>query len=405
MQEKQFKVRAAHCDYRATEEEIYQTLRRITDPLTRAWKPIETAQKVVMKLNMMKPAERIIYFEGRRRELVDDAVCRAVLRLIKEHTTAQLVATDTNPYTHGHRMPPGFNYEYLLKEFDVQFVDSNLPPFKDYDVPGGGSMFDRYTLSSCFDDADAVVSVAKMKNHAFMGITLCTKNLFGLPPMLLPEGRTRSYYHHLIRLSYVLPDLALITKPCLNIIDALTGQWGREWGGVGRICNALIAGDHPISTDTVGMHLMGHDPQSDWPTPPFKRDRNHILIAAQRGYGTVNLDEIDWESEVTAPLAEFDSVETDTQETVANWRRTTCEQGLVYLENQKDLIDRYRNNFIYMQGGEVVWSGPDPSNLGSRRQLSGEKKDSALWLKLVDAEEHEGERFNVYDECLKPFAA
>ena len=171
MQEKQFKVRAAHCDYRATEEEIYQTLRRITDPLTHAWKPIETAKKVVMKLNMMKPAERIIYFEGRRRELVDDAVCRAVLRLIKEHTTAQLVATDTNPYTHGHRMPPGFNYEHHLKEFDVQFVDSNLPPFKAYDVPGGGSMFDRYTLSACFDDADAVVSVAKMKNHAFMGIT------------------------------------------------------------------------------------------------------------------------------------------------------------------------------------------------------------------------------------------
>jgi hypothetical protein len=47
----------------------------------------------------------------------------------------------------------------------------------------------------------------------------------------------------------------------------------------------------------------------------------------------------------------------------------------------------------------------DPSNLGSRRQLSGEQKDSALWLKLVDAEEHEGERFNVYEECLKPFAA
>ena len=80
-----------------TEEEIYQTLRRITDPLTRAWKPIENAKKVVMKFNMMKPPERIIYYEGRRRELVDDATCRAVLRLIKEHTTAQLVATDTKP--------------------------------------------------------------------------------------------------------------------------------------------------------------------------------------------------------------------------------------------------------------------------------------------------------------------
>ena len=45
MQEKQFKVRAAHCDHRATEEEIYQTLRVSPDPLTRAWKPIETRQE------------------------------------------------------------------------------------------------------------------------------------------------------------------------------------------------------------------------------------------------------------------------------------------------------------------------------------------------------------------------
>ena len=405
MPEKQYKVRAAHCDYRASEEEIYQTLRRITDPLTCSWEKIESAKKVVIKFNMMKPHERIIYFQGRRRELVDDAVCRAVLRILKEHTTAQLIATDTNAYTHGHRTPPGFNYEHHLKEFGVQYVDSNLPPFVDYEVPGGGLMFNRYTLSACFAEADAVVSVAKMKNHAFMGITLCTKNLFGLPPMIPPEGRTRSYYHHLIRLSYVLPDLGLITQPCLNIIDALTGQWGREWGGEGRICNALIAGDHVISTDTCGMYLMGHDPKSDWPTPPFKRDRNHILLAAQRGFGTVNLDEIDFESEVTAPLAEFDSVETDSPQTVANWRRTTCEQGLIYLEQQKELIDRYRGNFIFLQGGEVVWSGPNPSNLGSRRQLSGEKKDSALWLKLVDAEEHEGEQFRIYEECLARIAA
>ena len=75
------------------------------------------------------------------------------------------------------------------------------------------------------------------------------------------------------------------------------------------------------------------------------------------------------------------------------------------MKTQKQMIDKYRDNFIYLQGGEVVWSGPDPSNLGSRRKLSGDKKDSALWLKLVDAEEFEGERFNVYEECLKTFAA
>ena len=146
-------------------------------------------------------------------------------------------------------------------------------------------------------------------------------------------------------------------------------------------------------------------PKSDWPTPPFKRDRNHLLIAAERGFGTLNLEEIDFASEVQAPLAEFDSVETDAAQTVASWRRTTCEQGLVYLERQKQLIDQYRNQFIYLQDGRVVWHGEDPSKLESRRQLSGDKKDSALWLKYVDPEERERERFGAYEECLAHWAA
>ena len=401
MDDRQYTVRASHCDHRASEEEIYEVLKRTTDPLDRSWKKLEKARRIVLKFNMIKPPERIEYFAGRRRELVDDAVARAVLRLLRERTTAELVATDTYPYGNGHVTPDDFNYRYILDDFGVRYVDSNLPPFATYDVPGGGCMFDRYLLNAIFAEADEVVSIAKMKNHAFMGITLTLKNLFGLPPMIPPEGRTRSYYHHLIRLSYVLPDLGMITKPCLNIVEALTGQWGREWGGEGRICNALMAGDHPVATDACGMTLMGHDPHSDWPTPPFRRDRNHLLIAAKHGFGTVDLNEIDFVSEVEAPLAEFDSVSTDSDATVANWRRTTCEQGLIYQDEQRKLIDRYRGEFIYMQDGQVVWNGIDPSNLGSRRKLSGDRKDSALWLKYVDPAEGEGERFERYDECLR----
>lgn len=401
MGDRQYAVRASHCDHRASEEEIYEVLKRTTDPLERSWKKLEKARRIVLKFNMIKPPERIEYFAGRRRELVDDAVARAVLRLLRERTTAELVATDTYPYGNGYVTPDDFNYRYILDDFGVRYVDSNLPPFATYDVPGGGCMFDRYLLNAIFAEADEVVSIAKMKNHAFMGITLTLKNLFGLPPMIPPEGRTRSYYHHLIRLSYVLPDLGMITKPCLNIVEALTGQWGREWGGEGRICNALMAGDHPVATDACGMTLMGHDPHSDWPTPPFRRDRNHLLIAAKHGFGTVDLNEIDFVSEVEAPLAEFDSVSTDSDATVANWRRTTCEQGLIYQDQQRKLSDRYRGEFIYMQDGQVVWNGVDPSHLGSRRKLSGDKKDSALWLKYVDPAEGEGERFERYDECLR----
>ena len=120
----------------------------------------------------------------------------------------------------------------------------------------------------------------------------------------------------------------------------------------------------------------------------------------------VDIDnEIDFESEVIGPLAEFDSVETDSPETVISWRRTTCEQGLIYREAAPDYIDRYRGQFIYLQDGKVVWSGEDPSKLGSRRKLSGDKKDSALWLKLVDPEETESEHYEAYEEALQGLAA
>jgi hypothetical protein len=273
-------------------------------------------------------------------------------------------------------------------------------------------MFDRYTLSACFADADAMVSVAKMKNHAFMGVTLCMKNLFGLPPITHPNGRVRTYFHHVIRLPYVLADLGMILQPCLNIVDALTGQSGREWGGEGlpgaeaRICDALLAGDHVTATDACGTRLMGHDPASDWPAPPFRRDSNHILIAAQRGFGSIDPNEIDFQSDVAGPLAHFDSVETDPPPVVESWRRTTCEQGLFYQENQRKLVDKYRGNFIFLQDNEVVWHGPDANVMRqSRRLLSGDKTDRALFLKLVDPEETEREQFARYEESLGAISA
>jgi hypothetical protein len=215
----------------------------------------------------------------------------------------------------------------------------------------------------------------------------------------------RTYFHHAIRLSYVLPDLAMITNPCLNIIDGLVGQKGREWGGEGRICDTLIAGDQITATDACGAYLMGHDPASDWPTPPFRRDRNHLLVAAQRGFGTVNLEEIDFQSDVYPPVAHFDSDVGEDLATIGAVRETACEQGLFYRDSQRQMVDRFHGQFIYMQDGEVVWHGADPSIITSHREFSGKRPGSALWLKLVDPEEREGERFEVYEQCLSLMSA
>ena len=88
---------------------------------------------------------------------------------------------------------------------------------------------------------------------------------------------------------------------------------------------------------------------------------------------------------------------------VNSWRRTTCEQGLIYREEQKKIIDAHRGQYVYMQDGKVVWNGSDPTNLGSRRKLSGDRKDSALWLKYVDPDDKKKENVssamkNVYKQ-------
>jgi hypothetical protein len=146
---------------------------------------------------------------------------------------------------------------------------------------------------------------------------------------------------------------------------------------------------------------MGHDPAADWPTPPFKRDRNPLRVAADAGFGTVDLSEIDFQSEAQRPLAEFDSDEPDSFETVTSWRRTTCEQALYYRDHRDELVDQYRDGYVYLQDNHVLWHGPDPNHLGvSRRVLSGYRKDRALWLKKIDPEEREGERFEVYEGIL-----
>jgi uncharacterized protein (DUF362 family) len=396
---KQYSVRAVRCDHTAPDEAVYERLREATDPLARSWSKLEQARTIAIKLNMSKPSDRIPRYEGRRQELVDEAVARAVFRLLRERTQARIYVVDSMFERTPEDPLLALNYRSILDAFDIDFVDGHQLPFTWYEPMGGGSMFGRYELSSAIGQADAFVSVAKLKNHAFQGVTLSLKNLFGLPPMM-PHGRERRYWHHIIRLSRVLPDLGRIANPCLCVIDALTGQTGREWGGDGRVCDALIAGDHPIATDAVGTWLMGFDPTTDWPHQPFVRDRSALKIASETGYGTVNLDEIDLESAVLPPLAQFRTDETDSFETVKRWRETTCEQALYYRDHQRDLTGKYAGEYIMLQDGEVIWHGKDATALRSRRDLAGQNKDSAIFLKKADPDEFEHEHFEIYEQEL-----
>jgi hypothetical protein len=83
------------------------------------------------------------------------------------------------------------------------------------------------------------------------------------------------------------------------------------------------------------------------------RDRNTLLVAHEGGFGTVNLDEIDFESEVQAPLGKFFSIEMDSRETIISWRRTTAEQACS-TGKPAEIHRSVRRAVHLLQMGEVV---------------------------------------------------
>ena len=395
-----FTVRALRCSHTASAEEIYQKLKEVTAPLSRSWDQIEGARRVGIKVNMQMLPEGVRRFAGRRQELVDDEVVRGLVRILRERTDAELFVIDTSRPQPGQAAGADFNMRPLFDELGVGYVEANEPRLREYEVPGGGLMFDRYTLHEAFGEADAFVSLSKMKSHKFMGITLCLKNLFGLCPVP-PHGRVRKYFHHVIRLSYVLPDLGKIIAPCLNVIDGLVGQSGMEWGGVGRVADTLIAGDPVTTTDACAYRLMGTDPAADWPQPPFRRERNPIAVALENGFGSADPARVDWDAgDLHAPVADFMSDEMDPPEWVATLRKTACEQGLFYRDN-RELFDRYSGTYIFLREGTVAWHGTDPMASGRIMEMAGYNMNQAVWLKLVDPQEREGERFATYQEVLQ----
>ena len=397
-------VRAVHCDYRSSDEEVYQALKRATAPLDRAWEKLSKAKRIAIKFNLDWPPEKIVMHQGHRQQLVSDPVGRAVLRLLRERTQAELFSIDVG--VEGIYNKVGLeacvSLMPILNEFGVPHIFGHQEAVEWVQVPGGGQMFEKYPMPRPLMEAEAVISVQKLKNHSFMGVTLCLKNLFGLLP-LPPDGRPRTYYHHLVRMPYVFADLGRIFNPTLNILDGLVCQAGEEWGkGENpRICNTLIAGDQVIATDACGAHLMGHDPQADWLTPPFYRDRNTLLVAAEGGFGTVDLGKIDFLSEVQAPLGEFFAKVLDSQETITSWRRSMAEQALYYLDQKQEIVEKYAGRYILLQMGKVAWASETGNITASRRELAGMFPDQAMWLKYVDPDETEGEYYEVYEKTLK----
>ena len=196
-------------------------------------------------------------------------------------------------------------------------------------VPSGGYLFSYFEVNHSYQDTDIFVSLAKLKQHTTAGVTLSMKNLFGITPnslygneagtedalgwrsplhgdgtggwgsIPLPGARTdRDPDGEGFRIPRIIADECAARPVELAIIDGITAMSGGEgpWLPNPQLTTPgiLIAGLNPVSTDAVGVAVMGYaDPRATRGTPPFQNCDNHLLLAEEVGLGLADLSRID----------------------------------------------------------------------------------------------------------------
>ncbi len=197
-------------------------------------------------------------------------------------------------------------------------------------VPWGGYVFPAFDLNHSFADCDVYVSISKLKNHWIGGFTMSLKNNFGNTPCSLYGGdcgadgnedpkRERGDVCHTgkgkpprgvpqeldpsspredgYRVPRIVVDLVGARPIDLSIIDGIDTIRGGEgvWNpGTERIKpGLLLVGRNPVSTDAVGVAVMGYDPKAARGTKPFLRGDSSLLLAEKAGIGTADLSRID----------------------------------------------------------------------------------------------------------------
>jgi uncharacterized protein (DUF362 family) len=217
----------------------------------------------------------------------------------------------------------------------VEFENTNYlgqaKKYSHFKVPTGGYIFPAFDLNHSYEDCDVFVSIAKMKEHATAGITLSMKNCFGITPCtiygagagenepsVLPRGG-RSLIHAGdrqpsksspgeldpksprdggYRVPRVVADLVTARPIHLAIVEGIftmsggEGPWNRGPLHLVRP-GVLLAGLNPVTTDAVGMAVMGYDPMADRGKAPFQRCDNTLALAERNGVGTRDLKRIE----------------------------------------------------------------------------------------------------------------
>jgi uncharacterized protein (DUF362 family) len=291
-------------------ELVHAQVEKLFDSLGGIADVVGAGDKVVVKVNLVGGSIGTLPPAGTTAPesyVTHPAVAGAMCRLLRDAGAGEIYVADA---VWADADFAAWGYTEMADSLGVRLINLNkTDPYDDYaEVPvGAGSfIYKSFRLNRLLSEADALISVTKMKCHYLLGITQSMKNLIGLAPFQFYERKPgdgyRTGFHgadseirH--RLPRVVLDLNRARPVHLSLIDGIMTVDGSEgpWNGDlnPRRPGILIGGKNPVATDAVAVAAMGFDPTADYPNKPFLRADNHLNLARELGLGTNRLEDID----------------------------------------------------------------------------------------------------------------
>jgi len=146
-------------------------------------------------------------------------------------------------------------------------------------------------LCNFIRDADAIISLPKIKTHSFQIMTLATKNMFGAIP-----GLTKAKYHALHPRKSAFADMLLdvlsVATPDLVIMDGIIGMQGEGPGAGDPVhLGVLLASTDSIAMDLAVCRMLGLEPMG---IPTLKQAKLRKLWPREITYPMLTPDEVSY---------------------------------------------------------------------------------------------------------------
>ncbi len=182
----------------------------------------------------------------------------------------------------------GLSYQRMIDEFsqahpslDFELIDLRADRTIKSPVPGRVSESSDsghyYELPRTIQQCDRVISVAPLKTHPRLGVSLTLGNYLGI----VPDGADR-------RQASSLEDSGKLAELAVDMFSyhpadyaLLGGSWSLE-NGRSKRCNVLVAGANALAVDTVGAALLGVD----------AKQAAALQLAGRRALSTQDLEAI-----------------------------------------------------------------------------------------------------------------